>query len=141
MDNPATGPPEAHFGPDLRYTAAATLGILAALAVLAFSADAPGRLLSLLAILLLATYVGGDLVFRPRVSVSRAGIVVRSPLIRARLAWADVERVHAPDRLRLGIRATTLEIDAGSVLAVFSRRALGADPNQVADLVNAFRPT
>ena len=57
-----------------------------------------------------------------------------------RLGWDDVEQVRADDRLRLGLRTTTLEIDAGAVLVVLSRRAIGADPAEAAALINAFRP-
>jgi hypothetical protein len=67
-------------------------------------------------------------------------VLIRSPLTRANLAWAEVDDVHAESRTRFGLRSTTLEIDAGPVLAVLSRRALGADPAEVADLVRAFRP-
>ena len=104
------------------------------------TSDAPGRLLFGLAAALLLGYVVTDLVFAPRLTVSSAGIEIRSPLTRARLAWADVEDVRAETRTRLGLRSTTLEVDAGAVLAVLSRRALGADPAEVAELARAFRP-
>ena len=43
-------------------------------------------------------------------------------------------------RTRFGLRSTALEIDAGDTLVVLSRRALGADPETVRDLVRAFAP-
>jgi hypothetical protein len=102
--------------------------------------DAGGRLLLGLAVVILLGYVGCDLVFSPRLTASADGIVVNSPMTRARLSWDDVDEVRAETRIRRGLRNTTLEVDAGSVLAVFSRRALGADPVHVAELVQAFRP-
>jgi len=68
------------------------------------------------------------------------GLLVRTPLTRARIAWSDVEAVRADARERLGLRSVTLEIDAGEQLLVFSRRALGADPERVAGLISAFKP-
>ena len=62
------------------------------------------------------------------------------PFARTDLTWPEVDRVRADVRSRLGLRSTTLEIDAGEVLVVFSRRALGADPKIVQDLVLALAP-
>ena len=42
--------------------------------------------------------------------------------------------MHADIRARLGLRSTTLEIDAGATLVVLSRRALGADPEAAAQV-------
>jgi hypothetical protein len=132
--------PEARFAPDRRYTAAAAVGLLGALIALLLSGDAAGRLLAGLAVVVLAAYVLADLVFSPRVVASAAGVVVNSPLTRARLSWPQIEDIRADTRLRFGIRSITLEIDAGGTLAVLSRRAIGADPEDAAALIRAFRP-
>ncbi len=126
--------------PDRRYTALATGGGLGAIAAAVLTDDPAGRLLFIVAALLLAAYVGADLVFSPRLVASSSGIVINAPLTRARLAWDQVDAVRAETRFRRGLRSTTLEIDAGEVLAVFSRRALGAEPVEAADLIEAFRP-
>ncbi len=139
MDDVARAP-AARFGPDGRVTALAAGGLVLALILTLTTADPAGRLLAAIAVVVLLAYVGSDLVFRPRLTATGEGLEIRSPTARARLAWPDVERVHADTRLRLGLRSTTLEIDAGSTLVVLSRRALGADPETVAELVNAFRP-
>jgi hypothetical protein len=89
---------------------------------------------------ILLGYVASDLIFSPRLTASAEGVVVKSPMTRARLSWDDVHEVRAETRIRHGLRNTTLEVDAGPVLAVLSRRALGADPVEVAELVEAFRP-
>jgi hypothetical protein len=129
------------FIPDRRYTALAAGGALGALAALLLTGDPAGRVLFAVAALLLAGYIATDLVFSPRLLANRTGIVINAPLTRATLAWADVDDVRAETRIRRGLRSTTLEIEAGTLLAVFSRRALGVEPVEAAAHVEAFRPT
>ncbi|MEO9140145.1 MAG: PH domain-containing protein [Jatrophihabitans sp.] len=136
---PGTGS-RAAFVPDRRFTLGAAAGALIALGVAVFAEDKPGRLLAAVVFLILLAYVVSDLVFSPRLVVTTEGLVIRSPLTRATLGWADIEHVRADTRDRLGLRSTTLEIDAGSTLAVFSRRSLGTDPEQAAELIDSFRP-
>jgi hypothetical protein len=128
------------FVPDRRYTALAGGSALGALAALALTPDTAGRLLFGVAAALLLGYVVTDLVFSPRLIANPSGIVINAPLTRARLDWADVEDVRAETRMRRGLRSTTLEVEAGALLAVFSRRALGTEPAEAAALVSAFRP-
>lgn len=131
--------PVCRFGPDRRLTAAAGLGaVVAALATL-LAGDAPGRILIGGAALLLLGYTVTDLVFWPRLVLSAEGVRVHSPLARAQLSWHEVTAVRADVRQRYGLRLVTLEIDAGEQLIVLSRRALGADPQEVAGLAAAFR--
>ena len=132
--------PVVSFGPDRRLTALAAVAALAAF-VLAFTAvDGAGRLLFALAGVVLAGYALGDLVFWPRLSADATGIRIRTPFTRATLPWGQVEDVRADVRSRYGLRSTTLEVDAGTLLVVFSRRALGTDPEVAAGLVRAMRP-
>lgn len=133
-------PAQARFLPDRRYTALAAGGSFGALIATLITGDAGGRLMLGLATVILLAYVGSDLIFSPRLVASADGLIVNSPMTRARLSWAEVNEVRAPTRIRRGLRNTTLEVDAGPVLAVLSRRALGADPVEVAELVEAFRP-
>lgn len=126
--------------PDRRFTLAAAAGALIAFGVVVLADDKPGRLLAGVVAVILLAYVVSDLVFSPRLVVTTDGLVIRSPLTRATLAWPEIEQVRADTRDRLGLRSTTLEIDAGSTLAVFSRRSLGADPEQAAELIHSFRP-
>jgi hypothetical protein len=139
VDDPVE-PVRLRFIPDRRYTALAVVGACLAVLACVLSGDRPGRLLAALAALVLGAYAVGDLVFCPRLEADRAGLTIRSPFTRARLGWSDVEAIRADSRSRLGIRSTTLEIDAGAVFAVLSRRALGAEPTDVAALLSAFRP-
>jgi hypothetical protein len=133
--------PVARFIPDRRYTALAAGGVVAALAAALLTDDAPGRVLFGVAVVVLLAFVVADLVFSPRLTASAAGVVINAPLKRARLAWDDVVAVRAETRFRRGLRSTTLEIEAGEdLLAVFSRRALGAEPADAAARIEAFRP-
>jgi hypothetical protein len=129
-----------HFVPDRRYTALAAAGLVGALLSVAVTGDRGGRLLAGLAVVVLAAYVVCDLVFRPRLSASATGITVHSPLVRGSWSWSQIEDVRPDTRVRLGLRNTNLEIDAGATLVVLSRRAIGADPSWAADLITAFRP-
>lgn len=142
MDNAPLNPrlPIVRFVPDRRYTVLAAGGALIALAAALFTKDPAGRLLSGVAVLVLGGYVVADLVFSPRVTASKAGIVINAPLTRARLGWDEVGTVRADTRFRRGLRSTTLEIEAGELLAVFSRRALGVEPAEAAERIEAFRP-
>jgi hypothetical protein len=141
VDNPRFQPAEARFVPDRRFTALAAAGAVVAAVAVLLSDDNPSRLIGVLAFVVLLAYVIGDLVFSPRLVASTDGLVILSPLTRATLPWSEIEAVRADTRVHYGLRSTTLEIDAGAVLAIFSRRALGADPAEVADLVSAFRPS
>jgi hypothetical protein len=126
--------------PDRRYTALAAGGALGALAALLLTGDQAGRLLFAVAALGLLGYVGSDLVFSPRLVVSRGGLVINAPLNRARLSWDEVDEIRVETRVRRGLRSTTLEIGSGESLAVFSRRALGTEPVHAVTIVDAFRP-
>jgi hypothetical protein len=137
---PRRTPAEARFVPDRRYTVLASAGVVGALAAALITSDAAGRLLFSVGAVLLLTYVASDLVFSPRLVASSTGLIINAPLTRARLTWDQIDSVRAETRLRRGLRSTTLEVDAGGVLAVFSRRALGAEPGDAAALIEAFRP-
>jgi hypothetical protein len=141
VDAPERQPAVARFVPDRRYTGLAAAGAVAAVLAAVFTPDPPGRLLFALAALVLTAYVVSDLVFSPRLTASRDGLRIRSPMLRTELPWSAVEDVRADVRTRYGLRSTTLEVDAGETFAVFSRRSLGAEPEHAADLVRAFRPS
>lgn len=140
LGTPPGRTPVCRFGPDRRLTAGS--GVLAVVAAgLAVAAqDRPGRLLFLLAALVLLVYTVTDLVFWPRLTVSAAGIELRSPTGMRAFAWPEVSAVRADSRQRLGLRSVTLEVDAADELHVFSKRALGTDPEQVAGIVAAMDP-
>jgi hypothetical protein len=126
------------FDPDPRFTTIAAVALAAAVGGGLLVGDAPGRVLLGTAAVVLGAYVFADLLFRPRLVVSPAGVVINSPLTRVRLAWPQIEAVRTDVRLRLGLRSTTLEIDAGETLAVFSRRTLGRDPAEAAEVIRRY---
>jgi hypothetical protein len=128
------------FVPDRRYTVLAALGSTAALVAAILSPDSAGHVLFSVAALVLLGYVATDLVFRPRLSASPSGVVINTPFTRARLSWAEVDDVRADTRFRRGLRTVTLEIDAGAVLAVFTKRTLGMEPADAAARIAAVRP-
>ena len=128
------------FGPDRRLTAACALGVVVAAVAALVTADPAGRLLLVGAGLVLLAYVVTDVVFAPRITAGPDGLVLNAPFAQARVSWAEVASIRADTRQRLGLRSSALEIDAGPVLALFSRRALAADPGAVAALLGALDP-
>jgi hypothetical protein len=141
VDEPASQRrPAASFAPDRRLTAATGAGALLALVVAISGSDAPGQLLAAIAAGLLAAYTATDLLFAPRLAVDAAGVRVNTLLLRRTLAWSEIDSIRADSRLRHGLRSVALEIDAGDVLVVMSRRALGEHPDRVAELIAAFAP-
>ena len=144
MDNPTFPPPDrrpqARFAPDRRYTAAAGAGFLIALGTAVFTSDQDGRLLAAVAAVMLAVAAVSDLVFSPRLEGSVDGVVIRSPFTRVVLRWDEIDSIEVVSRMRLGLRNSALEIDAGAVLAEFSRRSISAAPDEARDLLLSFRP-
>jgi hypothetical protein len=136
----ASSPTTVTFVPDGRYTALAGLGSAAALLAAVLSGDPAGHVLFSAAAIVLLGYVAADLVFRPRLTAAPTGIVINTPFTRARLSWDEVTDVRADTRFRRGLRSVTLEIDAGEVLAVFTRRTLGVEPAEAAAGIEAVRP-
>jgi Bacterial PH domain len=138
-----TGPtraPVVRFAPDRRLTAAAGAGALVAVLLSLTTADLAGRLLWAGAAVVLLGYVATDLIWSPRLAADATGVRIRSPFARADLRWDEIHSVTADVRSRYGLRSSSLEVDAGDLLVVFSRRSLGADPETVAGLVQAMQP-
>jgi hypothetical protein len=132
--------PALRFGPDRRITGLFGVGVLGAIILALAASDKPGHLIFALAAIVLAGYAAADLLFWPRLAADVNGLRIRTPFARVDLRWSEVEDVRADARMRYGLRSTTLEVDAGATLVVFSRRALGADPAVVQDLVRALAP-
>jgi hypothetical protein len=140
VDEPEHRAPSYRFGPDRRLTALTSVLALVAAGLAGFTDDVAGRLLFALAALILLAYAVTDLVFYPRLTASADGVVVRVWGGPVHLGWAEIAAIRADARERLGLRSVTLEIDADERLFVFSRRALGTDPEQAAGIVAAFDP-
>ena len=139
MDKPRGPGPVYRFGPDRRVTALTAAGGFVAIVVAVFTADAGARVLAALAAVVLFAYAVSDLLFWPRLTLSADGVQVHGPFDRAALGWDAVDAVRADVRVRHGLRSVALEIDSGDSLVVLSRRALGADPAEVAKLADVAR--
>jgi hypothetical protein len=121
-------------------TAAALLGGLVVV-LLALLADPAGRLLLGVAALGLFVLGGADLLLRPRLAADRTGIQVRTLTSRHRLPWSAIERIDVDEHNRYGLTSRTLELEAGELLVVLGKRALGADPRDVASTLARIRYT
>lgn len=140
ITNQFPAPEPLRLVPDRRYTVAAFGALAVAVFAVLEADDGPTRLIVGIAVAILAAYALGDVLFSPRIEATADGLVIRSPLTRARLRWDEVDHVRADVTLRHGIRATTLEVDAGPLLVVLSKRAIGIDPELAAELIRARRP-
>jgi Bacterial PH domain len=119
------------------------LCVLAAvvLGVFAFSLDPAGRLLVGVAALGLLGTAVVDAARRPVLSVGPHGVQVAVGWSRRTLPWAAVKQVRAGtiSHSRRFVHQRTLEIDTVDELIVLSRRQLGRDPGQVADVIEERR--
>ena len=81
-----------------------------------------------------------DLIAPVRLSADTSGVTMVVGFARRRhVAWPQIERVRVDRRERMGLRNRLLEIDAGDSLHLFSEHELGADPEEVAESLNALR--
>jgi Bacterial PH domain len=133
-------PGPTHWSPRPVETAVAVLGGLVVL-LLALLADPAGRLLLGVAALGLLVLGAADLLLRPRLAADPTGVQVRTLASRHRLPWSAIERVDVDEHTRYGLTSRTLELEAGELLVVLGKRALGADPRDVADALARIRYT
>ena len=140
MSEPIGRSPAVTFGPDRRLVVGALAGALVTAVTALTLDDRAGQLMFWVATGLLVAHAAVNLVFNPRLRADATGLRIRTPSARVDLTWDEIERVDADVRNRLGLRSTTLEVDAGSVLVVFSRWALGVEPDEAAGLIAAMDP-
>ncbi|SCL39158.1 PH domain-containing protein [Micromonospora pallida] len=89
----------------------------------------------------LALWAARDLLAPVRLAVDPAGLTVVTGFAgRRRLDWSVVESISVDDRPRFGLRNQFLEIDTGESLHLLSRHDLGADPAEVARLLQPLLP-
>jgi len=80
----------------------------------------------------LAVWALRDVVAPIRLAADTTGVTVVAGFRRRRwLPWPEVERVRLDRRVRLGLTAELLEIDADDALFLFSMHDLGTDPQDV----------
>jgi len=133
-------PDLAQWSPRPVETAVAILAGLVIL-LLALLADPGGRLLLGVAALGLLAVGAADVLLRPRLAADRAGIRVRTLASRHHLPWSAIGRVEVDEHTRYGLTSRTLELEAGELFVVLSKRTLGADPRDVADTLARLRYT
>ena len=109
--------------------------------VLAFGRDELLQwLIAIVAAAALTVWAARDLIAPVRLSADTSGITMVTGFARRRhLSWPQIERVRVDRRERLGLSSALLEIDAGESLHMFSINDLGADPEEVAEALNALR--
>jgi hypothetical protein len=118
------------------------LGAVALLGlVLAFGREDPVQWFVAIAVgAVLIGWAARDLIVPVRLSADTSGIVLVTGFARRRhVAWPQVERVRVDRRERMGLRSALLEIDTGDSLHLLSEQELGADPEEVAQSLNALR--
>ena len=122
----------------------AVVGVL--LASGTFFLDAAGRLLVGAAAVVVLAMAVRDVLARPRLSAGPDGVDVRSWASRRHLPW-PLLRVRVRATRRLGITSRALELDTAmgpddpGVLVLLGPRDLGADPEEVAQVLHALDPT
>jgi hypothetical protein len=122
---------------ELKFALAAAVAVAGLL-----TRDPTPIVIALLVSSALVLYAVRDVVARERLRVEADGLVVVHGFVRrAHLGWADVERVHVDERLRLGARTKLLEVDAGDWIGQYSRYELGTEPESVVAAIDAVRPS
>ncbi|MFR9803318.1 PH domain-containing protein [Pseudonocardia sp. RS010] len=115
------------------------------LVLLLGAADPAGRLIAGVAALGLgyASLVGT--VARPRLALHAHGLVVRSLTRTRSVDWPAVQRVRVLRTRRFGRETSLLELDllvgGEERLVVLGRLDLGADPEDVAEVVRPYLPS
>lgn len=122
-----------------RAETAVTAGCGLVLCAAAVATDTLGRFLALVAGLGLLVVAAGDVLVRPRLRADPAGVVSRTFSGRIELPWSRVEAIRVDQRRGVAVRSVLLEIDAGETIILLGRRALGADPRDVADALTDLR--
>lgn len=137
-DQPSTA---GRWGPRPVETAAVAVCAVLALALAVAAGDPGGQLLFGVAAVGLTALALHDLALRPRLAADPAELRVRTFTGVRRLPWEAVERVDVDEHKRYGLVARTLEVESAGQLLLLSRRALGADPRDVADALAKIRYT
>lgn len=114
------------------------LGTLLGLATFLADENA-GRLLLGLAAVLLGVLAAFGSLARPRLLADETGLTVRGFAGSRHLPWHRV-KVKLVRTRRFGRETSTLELDAEEELVVLTRLDLGADPEEVAEVLHALRP-
>ena len=95
------------------------------------SGDRLAVLVGVAAALALSAFGLRDVLARDRLRADPKGVdLVHGYRGRAHLDWAEIEQLRIDERLRFGVRAQLLEVDADAQLYLFSRYDLGVQPDE-----------
>ncbi|MGN9775206.1 PH domain-containing protein [Micromonospora sp. H33] len=90
----------------------------------------------------LLVWAARDVLAPVRLAVDPDGLtVIHGFAGHRRLPWPQVEAITVDRRTRLGLASAVLEVDTGESLHLFGRYDLDADPAEVAEELDAVRPT
>lgn len=139
---PEPGPVSWRVAPGVRLlkvASALVLGLVALASVVAWH-DPRRALVAGAAAVGVAAFAGRDLIAPVRLAADQNGLtVIHGYAGHARLPWPAVESVRVAQHSRYGLRSTSLEIDAGESVHVFSPSDLGTPLDEVAAALNELR--
>lgn len=109
-------------------------------------ADRPGQLIAAVAAAGLGTAAASGSKARPRLAAGPDGLVVRRLSWTLDVGWGQVQRVRVLRHRRLGRESSLLELelrepDGAERLVILGRLELGEDPEEVAEVLESYRPT
>ncbi|ACU33989.1 MULTISPECIES: PH domain-containing protein [Actinosynnema] len=136
-------PPTRSWAPNPAFVALAGALAVVVLVLLLMSPDAPSRVMLGLAVALLGWMSLQGALVRPKLAVDETGLTVRGLRREHHMAWHEV-KVRLQSTRRLGRVVRTLELDwergEDERLVVLTQLDLGADPQDVAEVLHALRP-
>ena len=109
-----------------------------AIACVTVITDVPGRILTGVAAAGLLLFAGVSWFARPKLAITRDGLLVRGWLRTQTLRPADIKFIRITEFRRFGRKARLLEIDTtDDRLLIFTRWDLGGEPLDVLDALTA----
>jgi hypothetical protein len=131
---------QTQWGPPTGGIAACGIfGVAMAIAAVTVVTDVPGRALAGIAAAGLLAFASMSWRARPKLAISREGLVVKGWFGTHVVARSDVAKIRITEFRRIGRKVRLLEIDtvADDRLLVFTRWDLGTDPLDVLDALTA----
>jgi hypothetical protein len=126
---------QTEWGPNpVAIAGCALLGIVMCVSAVTLVTDPPGRLLVGIAAVGLIGFAGFSFRARPKLAITRDGLIIRGWWRTTVLPKARIERIRVTEFRRLARKVRLLEVDTvDGRLTVFSRWDLGTDPIDVLD--------
>jgi hypothetical protein len=130
---------QTEWGPNpVAIAALGLLGIVMCVSAVTLVTDAPGRVLVGIAAVGLIIFASFSFRARPKLAITRDGLVIRGWWHTAVLPKAAIKLIRVTEFRRLARKVRLLEMDTvDGQLTVFTRWDLGADPIDVLDALTA----